>query len=160
MHPVLDQLRLRFPYLTYTSGSSFAWSPATREIIYGNPDGPHAIWSLLHETSHALLAHTTYATDLDLLMLEAAAWKHAEELAGSMKIVIDADHIQNALDTYRDWLHARSSCPRCNNSGFQHRQNYQCFNCHTTWHVTNARFCRPYRTRQRSPSATLPFVSP
>lgn len=158
MRPVLEQLQAQFPHLIYTAGAAFAWSPATGEIRYGNPDDPHAAWSLLHETAHALLAHRAYATDLELLLLETAAWKRAEGLAGSLEIAIDQDHIEDCLDTYRDWLHARSRCPRCNTAGLQYCREYRCFNCHARWQVTEARFCRPYRTGGRGPDATLPFA--
>jgi hypothetical protein len=56
------------------------------------------------------------------------------------------DHVQNCLDTYRDWLHRRSSCPQCGAHVLQRDvSTYQCFNCQTRWHVSSGRFVRPYR---------------
>jgi replication factor C subunit 3/5 len=61
-------------------------------------------------------------------------------------INIDDDHIQNCLDTYRNWLHLRSTCPECGIRTLQtDKYTYRCHNCHTIWKVTSERFCRPYR---------------
>lgn len=103
-------------------------------------------WALLHEVSHALLGHQTYHTDVELLQLEVAAWARAEQLAADFDIHIEADHIQDCLDTYRDWLHGRSICPTCTTRSLQQSDHhYRCHNCHTSWRVSASRFCRPYR---------------
>jgi len=94
------------------------------------------------------LDHSDYTTDLELLLMEREAWEHAKTLEQkhSSEAFIDDEHVQDCLDTYRDWLHARSSCPRCDQVGLQHdRFTYKCINCQQAWHISSARFKRPYR---------------
>lgn len=63
-------------------------------------------------------------------------------------LTISEDHIQDCLDSYRDWLHKRSLCPDCNLSSIQiDTHTYMCVFCHKKWHVTAERFCRPYRRK-------------
>ncbi len=155
MEPALERLRTRFPALRYRKGNIFCWSPETGEIIYSNEAvGERALWSLLHETSHALLGHNSYKTDFELIRLELLAWERAKELASEMATSIDEEHIQDCLDSYRDWIYARSICPRCGNKSIQQAdlRHYRCFNCHETWKVTPSRFCRAYRATKHAPS--------
>lgn len=145
---MLEQLQARFPQLQYVAGARFCWSPTTHEIGYDqNRHDAAADWSLLHETGHALLDHSTYLADFELLKLEMAAWNKARELATELGTVIDEDHIQDCLDTYRDWLYKRSICPQCSSRALQQNDyaHYRCFNCHSVWRVTPSRFCRAYR---------------
>jgi hypothetical protein len=131
-----------------------------------------AQWALLHETGHALLEHQSYKGDFELLRLEVAAWERAREVAATishdfspdstpdagMDVTIDEDHIQDCLDTYRDWLYKRSICPTCTTKCLQQDDfvHYRCFNCHTTWRVSSNRFCRAYRnTKNVSEAATF-----
>lgn len=149
MQKLIKSLLVQFPALKFTSGKEFCWSPETGEIFYkSGADGDQATWSLLHETAHALLRHTSYQTDFELLRLEVAAWEKARELAASLAMAIDEDHIQDCLDTYRDWLYQRSICPTCKTKCLQQddRTHYHCFNCRTVWKVSTSRFCRAYRS--------------
>ena len=60
------------------------------------------------------------------------------------------DFIEEHLDTYRDWLHARSSCPDCTATGYQtDASTYACPACSHTWRVNEARICqlRRYSTK-------------
>src|ERR1700722_15355229 len=147
MDSLINQLKIDFPKLKFSAGTNFCWSPATQEIVY-NPakPKPSGRWAVLHELGHALLDHTNYSYDFELVKLEVAAWHKAQELESQYRQKISPEHIQNCLDTYRDWLYRRSLCPACGNSSLQQSPTrYQCFNCHTVWKVTAARFCRPYR---------------
>lgn len=149
---IVTTLQQRFPHLSYRPGKSFSWSPETKEIFYDtSKPAASRTWSLLHETGHALLEHNCYTADLELIRLEIAAWEKAKLIAQDLDIVIDEDHIQDCLDTYRDWLYQRSVCPRCNNKSLQQEDvsHYQCFNCHMVWKVTPSRFCRAYRSTQK-----------
>jgi hypothetical protein len=114
----------------------------------------------LHETGHALLGHTSYQADFELVRLEAAAWERAKSLALSLDMTIDEGHIQNCLDTYRDWLHKRSLCPSCGTQSLQQGDfvHYRCHNCHTKWRVGTDRFCRAYRQTKAVPQPTELFV--
>lgn len=155
MPPLLTKLRLRFPQLQYTAGRQFCWSPETQEIFYKpsgllgtKNDAQTDAWSLLHETGHALLAHSSYEADVELVRLEVAAWEEARQLGELLHVPIAEDHIQDCLDTYRDWLYKRSICPSCRTKCLQQddHAHYRCFNCHTVWRVGTSRFCRAYRT--------------
>lgn len=154
MRELLKNLRAAYPKLTFTAGEQFCWSPETHEIFYKRgARGEQARWSLLHETGHALLHHTTYQADVELLQLEIAAWQRAQQLAEALDTSISPDHIEDCLDTYRDWLHKRSICPTCDTKSLQQgdMSHYRCFNCHTTWRVTSSRFCRAYRRQHNVP---------
>lgn len=149
MYRLVKKLEAAYPHLSFVAGNAFYWSPETAEVFYDrtSQDDPSGIWSLLHETSHGLLGHTTYKTDLELLQLEVAAWTHAGRLAADFGISVDADYVQDCLDTYRDWLYRRSLCPGCGSQCLQSDAGnfYKCFNCHMRWHVSPSRFCRSYR---------------
>ena len=149
MQTLLAELQSRFPELRFTPGKQFCWSPETGEIIYKQAArGKQAVWSLLHETGHALLGHQGYTADFELLRLEADAWEQARQLAQGLALEIDEEHIQDCLDTYRDWLYKRSICPNCGVQCLQQGDyvHYRCFNCHKVWRVTANRFGRAYRT--------------
>ena len=148
MEQLLNKLAHSLPDVSFVSGDSFYWSPKKQEIHYIDEENENNMWALLHEASHAILDHASYNSDFELLHLEVAAWEEAKNLAQKFKIRIDEEHIQDCLDTYRDWLHQRSTCPTCSTVSFQSSANeYRCHNCHTMWHVSNSRFCRPYRLR-------------
>lgn len=140
------QLRDLLPEIVITPGESLHWSPEKQVITYKSDESDENLWGLLHEAGHARLGHSQYKTDIELLQLEVAAWHEAEQIASLLDQKIDAEHIQDCLDTYRDWLHQRSTCPRCGIVSFQETsRSYSCFNCHKNWSVSASRFCRPYR---------------
>ncbi len=161
MQTIIKRLNALYPELKFKASKQFYWSPETSEICYSAAaDDTEAIWSLLHETGHALLGHTSYTADVELLRLEVAAWEKARELAETLDVKLDENHIQDCLDTYRDWLYKRSICPTCHTKCLQQddRVNYRCFNCHTLWQVSSSRFCRAYRTTKNVVSATPVFT--
>ncbi len=138
-------------HLTFQQGEVFGWDHTACAITY-NPTIPHATTYLLHEYGHALLDHQSYNHDIDLIKMERAAWDKALEIAPGYHVAIDADLIEDSLDTYRDWLHSRSLCPNCSATGIQMAQaSYECIACHHTWHVNEARNCalRRYDTKKR-----------
>jgi hypothetical protein len=141
-------LKSQLPGIKFVPGQTFYWSPKDQTVFYndnrlGSVNGQLA---LLHESAHALLKHTEYTSDFELVMMEVAAWEEAKQLAVKYKIEIDDEHIQDCLDTYRDWLHQRSTCPRCGVNCLQETTKlYRCHNCNNVWEVSTSRFCRPYR---------------
>jgi hypothetical protein len=158
MQALLVKLRGQFPKLRFTAGNQFCWSPETKEIFYkSSASGEKAIWALLHETGHALLEHRSYQADFELLRLEVEAWERAKQLAADYDIDINEDHIQDCLDTYRDWLFKRSICPTCTTKSLQQGDfvHYRCFNCHAMWRVTASRFCRAYRSTKNIPQPAV-----
>ncbi len=157
--PLLERLAQDHPTLTFVAAGSFYWCPETSEVFYDQARmaEPSGDWSLLHETSHALLGHTAYEADVELLHLEVAAWERARRLSRTYGITIDEDHIQDCLDTYRDWLYRRSVCPDCGTQSLQTDEttHYRCFNCHTRWHVSPSRFCRAYRRAEHKAATPI-----
>ncbi|MDB5163400.1 MAG: hypothetical protein JWS12_17 [Candidatus Saccharibacteria bacterium] len=160
MLELIHALKQDFPNITFEPSTEFCWSPQQQTITYPKQSIQDTLgcWSLFHELGHAIAGHTTYTSDLELLLLEVSAWDVGCQLAKKYGILIDNDHIQDCLDTYRDWLHQRSTCPTCGNQSLQQdAQAYRCFNCRTSWKVSSSRFCRPYRrlapTLKTSPTA-------
>jgi hypothetical protein len=154
MDKLIDKLKTLSPSLKFVAGKEFCWSPESGEIIYKtNAKGPAAAWSLLHESGHALLNHKTYHADLELLRLEIEAWDKAKQIGSELDINIDEDHIQDCLDTYRDWLYRRSICPKCSAKCLQEEDfiHYRCYNCHRVWRVSANRFNRAYRSTKNVP---------
>lgn len=157
MSKLIVQLQADFPEVTFISSNSFYWSPKKKAIHYApiNLDSAPNAWSLLHELGHALLEHQDYRNDFDLLIMEVEAWEKAKVLAQEYGYSIDSDHIQDCLDTYRDWLYLRSTCPNCTNCSLQiDSRTYRCFNCNDIWQVSGSRKCRTYRKKQ-SKAASL-----
>lgn len=145
MDNLIPRLEQDYPQLSFTPDHSACWSPRHNQVSY-IADGTHAAAGLLHELAHALLMHSHYTSDLDLLQKEVAAWEKARSLASLYHLKLDEDHIQDCLDTYRDWVHKRSTCPTCHINGIQtSTSRYNCLNCMQAWSVSNARLKRPYR---------------
>jgi hypothetical protein len=146
--PIVDQLEKLLPEVKFVTGEAFYWSPSKKVITYNNSliTKPNGKWALLHEASHAFLKHSRYSSDLALLKLEVDAWDYSKVLAKQFNLKINEDHIQDCLDTYRDWLYRRSTCPNCGIVSLQGKNmKYKCHNCLTSWSVSASRFCRPYR---------------
>ena len=75
--------------------------------------------------------------------MERAAWQEAVKTAARFSVAIDAELVENDLDTYRDWLHARSQCPHCQAAGLQSSANkYFCLACGRSWRVNQAKLCQ------------------
>jgi len=145
---LIQQLKAAHPTVTFTEADSFSWAPHEQTIYY-NEAIPDAEALLLHELSHALLDHRAYRRDVELLAMETAAWEKAaaytvehETTLDGLRLSIDDTVVQDHLDTYRDWLHARSTCPECSANGYQtDTQHYSCPACAHTWRVNEARLC-------------------
>lgn len=149
MEKLVDKLKQDYPSLTFLEGEQAHWSPKDATVTYSRASAKTGIWTLFHELGHALCGHQDYTNDIDLLKKEAEAWERAQKVALPYGTEISKDHIENCLDTYRDWLHKRSSCPGCDTHGLQRSKAlYYCPNCQTTWKVSSARFCRPYRLKE------------
>ena len=130
-----------YPQLTFSVGGDFYWSPSEQTVYYEKDSSDVA--AFLHELAHGLLEHGDYSRDIRLIELERDAWTHANGvLAPRYDITISDEVIEAALDTYRDWLHARSTCPHCQATGVQtSSETYRCIACRTSWKVNEARIC-------------------
>lgn len=139
---LINKLKGDYPDLTFVEAEHFSWSADDKTISYKSDD-PHADDLLLHEVSHAHLGHADYGRDIELLRMETDAWEAAKELARSHHRTISEAVLQDNLDTYREWLHARSTCPGCSATGYQTAQaSYACPACTHSWRVNEARSCQ------------------
>jgi len=147
-HKLFRRIEVDYPEITFTEATRFSWHAGKQHISYtkASLQDTRGLWALLHELGHALLKHTDYTSDVELLNIEVAAWDKARNLAAKYDLAIDEEYIQDSLDSYRDWLHVRSACPTCHEHCLQvDVDTYKCHNCGTTWNVTQSRLCRPYR---------------
>lgn len=148
------QIIADFPAYTFSEGADFHWSPTQKTVFYPQLNSLQDIWSLLHEIAHGELAHSSYGLDIELVGMEVAAWEYATGLAANYGLKIDEDYLQDHLDTYRHWLHERSTCPECGQSGLQTKNTYSCINCRCLWRANEARMCNLRRIRLRGQSQT------
>lgn len=148
----IKMLKRDFSQFDFKPGDSDHWSPRTNTIsYYSSQKNKDFQYGILHELAHALLDHTNYSSDFELLKMESLAWHKAAQIGRRYGIKISEEYIQNCLDTYRDWLHRRSSCPVCKNHSLQiNKRTYRCFNCQSQWQVSLRRFARPYRLNKTS----------
>lgn len=137
---LINKLRDAYPRYTFTETTEFRWEPTTSTIFY---EVTEDYASLLHELAHALLGHSTYVKDIELITMERDAWHYANTvLIPQYNLKESDDTSEDALDTYRDWLHARSTCPTCKATGIQRSKSiYACLACHAVWKVNEARIC-------------------
>lgn len=143
---LLTNLRRDFPAITFQSGDVFYWNPDRATVGYDESD-TNGAFQLFHELAHGLLNHQAFERDIELLAMERAAWTRAREVARNYDISISDDVVEDALDSYRDWLHARSTCPQCDSSGIEaDKHTYSCPACSHRWTVNDARRCGLKRT--------------
>lgn len=151
MEKLVRRLQHDHPNLVFTIGEAHCWSPEHSQILYTPRDTEANIAGLLHELGHARLGHRNFSSDIDLLQKEVDAWQEAARIATQYGISISDEHVQDCLDTYRDWLFRRSKCPRCAGTGIQQTsRHYHCINCGAAWEVSSSRLRRPYRLRSAS----------
>ncbi len=144
-------LQPELKHLTLKQGEVFGWDHTACAITYA-PHAPDTEAYFLHECGHALLGHCGHPHDVELISMERAAWDKAHELGAQYGVTIDAALIESSLDTYRDWLHARSLCPLCSATGVQTATHgYRCLACAHEWRSNDARTCslRRYRIKKR-----------
>lgn len=142
---LVEKVMADFSSIDFISSEKFRWSPEDN-VIFFNTKTDNSEWSLLHEIGHVLCEHKIYSSDVGLLKMEVQAWQKARKLANKYAINIDEEHIEKCLDSYRDWLYRRSSCPKCSQAGIEKSLGiYLCVNCKNQWKVTAEKFCRVYR---------------
>lgn len=146
--PKLKDITKDFPNINFREADVFYWSARDRMVHY-NPAAlstERGLWQLLHELSHGKLNHRTFRSSIALLKMETEAWAEAKILAKKYQLTIDENHIQKCLDTYRDWLHQRSTCPDCSLLGLETSDcHFACFNCGKRWKAGSNQLSRCYR---------------
>lgn len=146
---LIEKLKQEYPEFHFKKSTQFLWSPSEKTIYYTASDMAYQL--LLHELSHGILGHTTYTRDIELITMERDAWDTAGKIASSHNLSIDESLIESTLDSYRDWLHARSTCPKCTATGQQVKKFvYHCPACQHSWKVNEARVCNLRRTALKS----------
>ena len=124
----IAKLQADYPEFNIKSGSKFAFRPP--KTIFWGPPQPNFALLTLHELAHALCKHKDYATHIERIKIESEAWERAKTLCDEYAIAWDEDFVQEQLDTYRDWLHAKSLCPTCRLTRFQTPDGtYHCPRC-------------------------------
>lgn len=140
MEAFLSTLEQDFPNISFKQGHDFHFHPPTtvfypnRELVKYTKNEFKLL--LLHEVGHAILHHKDYESAVDLLQIEAAAWEEAKKYIKKYHISWDEDFKDDRLDSYRDYLHKQSSCPRCSLNGYfsTRDSSYHCPNCNYSWH--------------------------
>ena len=128
MDALLARLKADYPEFRFKSSHKFAFRPPKTILI--SQKEPFSELLTLHELSHAILKHHNFKLDVERLKMENAAWDQAKILAKTYQVEIDEDFIQDQLDTYRDWLHKKSRCPKCGLTRFQSQDgDYHCPRC-------------------------------
>ncbi|MEI7690002.1 MAG: hypothetical protein WCI79_03500 [Candidatus Saccharibacteria bacterium] len=149
---ILQSLKNKYPQFKFEPSDDFSWS-ASVSTIYYDEKSPDIDVFLLHELSHALLGHDHHDQDIQLVTMERQAWDHTVALAPAFGVAIPDNIVQSTLDSYRDWMHSRSACPKCDTTGVQTDKNtYKCLACNESWRVNIAKTCalRRYTTKKRS----------
>ena len=83
------------------------------------PAEEHDDLLLLHELGHYLCGHRDFDTLPRRVKMEREAWDKARELCDKYNVKYDEDIAEGELDTYRDWLDAKSRCPKCGLTRYQ-----------------------------------------
>lgn len=146
------ELKSMYPAIHFTPGEIFSYSHGNSTVTYpiDSVQDTRFFYSLLHELGHAEALHNNFKSDLELIKLERDAWEKSKDIGQKIGIVVDHDHIEKCMDTYRDWIYARSLCPNCHQCGIQSaRTAYSCPFCHNTWVVSQSRLCKVTRRNSR-----------
>lgn len=124
----LARIKSDFPDYRFISGKRFSFRPP-KTIMIG-PEEPNDSLLLLHELGHALSGHRDFDTSVRRVKMEREAWDKAEELALKYSVYFDEELVENELDTYREWLHKKTCCPRCKLTMYQTPDGiYHCPKC-------------------------------
>ena len=117
-----------YPDFNVKFGNKFSFRPP-RAITIG-PYEPGAELLALHEFGHAISKHRNFKMGVERLKMELEAWEKARALAAKYEVDFDDDLMERELDTYRDWLHQKSRCPKCGLTRFQTPDGvYHCPRC-------------------------------
>jgi hypothetical protein len=154
MSPISISIK-EYPDIAFVSGVGFVWNPDTSTVTYPKDAEINGVFiaSLAHEIGHAKCAHQQFRNDVELLKIEREAWVKGSEIAQTVfGLTIPESHVERCLDTYRDWLYTRATCPTCKQCGIQILPTkYHCVFCNTKWSVNKSRLCKVTKKRQTTP---------
>ncbi len=124
----LAKIKSDFPEFRFIDGVRFSFRPP-KTIVVG-PKEPNDSLLLLHELGHALSGHRSFDTEVGRMKMEREAWDKARELTPKYGVGYDEELVEGELDTYRDWLHKKTRCPKCGLTRFQTPDGkYHCPRC-------------------------------
>lgn len=150
--PLFSQLEHDFSEFSFEPAEVFSWLPEQQTIRYPDLSTRDDEARLLHELSHGMLKHSGYSRDIQLIDMERQAWEYAVRVVApryNFTLTMDDGVVQDALDSYREWLHKRSLCPKCGSVGLAiAKQRYRCLNCQSEWNVNEAKQCQLRRYLQ------------
>lgn len=120
---VLAKVRGDYLDLKFVSGRKFAFRPPRTIVIpfasLETIEDARDVQLLFHEIGHAIMGHRDFKTEVGRLKMEVEAWEKARELAERYGVEFDEELALTELDSYREWLHQKSRCPRCGLTRFQ-----------------------------------------
>ncbi len=143
INSLVNKLKKAYPDIALKEGDAFRWAPHQKTVYFAKNSTKQDEKNLLHELAHALLGHADYDKDVELLHKEREAWDYAsEKLSGKFRVEITEEDVEEAMESYRDWLHSRSTCPECSMNALQQPKNtYKCTACGCSWRANDARIC-------------------
>lgn len=143
LNSIVDQVILDHPHVTFQKAAVARWSSPENTVYFQTVNSLSDMYLFFHELGHGLRRHRDYDQDIELLRIENDAWQQAVQTASTYGFTIENNTIDEALDSYREWLHARSRCPTCTQSGVQQKSSgmYICLLCNTSWRTNDARRC-------------------
>ena len=137
----VGKLRKDFPQFNFEEIEDFEWSKKEHTIILDPEEAKfHLLIVLLF--SDRRRGHGDVWLDIELLKMESEAWELVRNnLTSQYGFCFSSNLAESKLDTYRDWLHKRSLCPKCKLNGFQQKDlTYKCPACGTIWQNNDSRF--------------------
>ena len=114
---LLGRLQADFPDVVWREGKKYLFRPP-KTIMLG-PAEEYDDLLLLHELGHYLCGHRNFDTLPRRVKMEREAWDKARELCNKYGVSYNEDVAETELDTYRDWLDAKSRCPKCGLTRYQ-----------------------------------------
>ena len=108
----LAQVSSDYPQFNFRPSTRFRFRPPAT-IYYDSSVASHFNLLLLHELSHALLGHFSFASLAERLQCERDAWQKTAQLCQEYRLPYDSAYAEANLDTYRDWLHQKTRCKTC-----------------------------------------------
>ena len=137
---LIDYLQKTYPSVHFAYAKRFKYHYKNR-VFLENPEKsttPPTFFALstLHELGHALCKHKDYTTGVSRLKIEREAWERAKtaylKLPSNLKSAFpwDENYVESSLDTYRIWLHQKSTCKNCGLTCYQTPDGvYHCPRC-------------------------------
>ena len=124
----INLLKTKYPNFIFKESDSFSFHPP--HTIKYCPLSPNFALQTLHELGHGLLSHKTFKTSLERLKIERKAWNKAQELCRLLDVPYDEAFVEDSLDSYRNWLHKKTTCKKCGLTCYQTPdKKYHCPRC-------------------------------